>query len=154
LASNHLEAARSLTGPDASSDEAGMLAVEEARLALLAGDNARAAAQAQRAVDVLAGASNPSRVGDAHLVLARVQDSLGEIERAEHSYTEAVGAYSSAGDRRALGRAYRFYGKFLKRLGRAEAALEAFELAADMAPVSLGPMVPLAEGQTLPQDRY
>lgn len=153
LAATHLDAARSLTGPEASGDEAGMLAVEEARLALLAGDDQRAAVQAQRAVDVLAGASNPSRVGDAHLVLARVQDSLGEIERAEHSYSEAVTAYSTAGDRRALGRAYRFYGKFLKRLGRAEAALEAFELAADMAPVSLGPMVPLAEGQALPQDR-
>ena len=148
-AAPHLDAARSLTGPDASRDEAGVLAVEEARLALLTGDEQRAAAQARRAVEVLAGASNPARVGDAHLVLARVQDSLGEVERAERSYNDAISAFSEAGDRRALGRAYRFYGKFLKKLGRAEAALEAFELAADMAPVSLGPMVPIADRQTV-----
>ncbi|MGN6380807.1 MAG: tetratricopeptide repeat protein [Gaiellales bacterium] len=144
-AAPHLDAARSLTGPDPNSDEAGVLAVEEARLALLEGDDQRAAAHAQRAVDILARASNPARVGDAHLVLARVQDSLGEIERSERSYGEAIAAFTEGGDRRALGRAYRFYGKFLKRLGRAEAALEAFELAADMAPVSLGPMAPLAD---------
>jgi tetratricopeptide (TPR) repeat protein len=67
------------------------------------------------------------------------------VERAERSYAEAIDAFGATGDRRALGRAYRFYGKFLKRLGRADAALEAFELAADMAPVSLGPMAPLGE---------
>jgi tetratricopeptide (TPR) repeat protein len=152
-AAPHLEAARALTGPGAASDEQGMLAVEEARLALLAGDDERAATQAQRAVDVLAHASNPARIGDAHLVLARVQDSLGEIERAERSYSEAISAFTTAGNRRALGRAYRFYGKFLKRLGRAEAALEAFELAADMAPVSLGPMTPLSDPQLLRDGR-
>jgi tetratricopeptide (TPR) repeat protein len=149
-AAAHLEAARSLMGPDAGSAEQGTLAVEEARLALLEGDDQRAAAHAQRAVEVLADGTDSVRIGEAQLVLARVQDSLGEIERAERSYGEAIQAFTGAGDRRALGRAYRFYGKFLKRLGRAEAALEAFELAADMAPVSLGPMVPLADPDAVP----
>src|SRR6185312_2648884 len=33
-----------------------------------------------------------------------------------------------------LGRAYRWYGKFLRKAGRTEAAMEAFEQAADLAP--------------------
>jgi len=43
---------------------------------------------------------------------------------------------------RELAKAYRWYGKFLKRMGRAEAALEAFELAADLAPSNQDAMGP------------
>ena len=48
----------------------------------------------------------------------------------------------------ALARAYRHYGKFLKRLGRAEAALEAFELAADLAPSNQDALAPLPTAET------
>jgi tetratricopeptide (TPR) repeat protein len=108
--------------------------VEDARQALLVGDASTAAqraAQAVRALDDGVGA----HLGDAHLVLARVQDELGEVERADAAYAaaiEAIRIQDSSG--RDLARAYRWYGKFLKRIGRAEAALEAFELAADLAP--------------------
>jgi tetratricopeptide (TPR) repeat protein len=130
----HLAAAAALTGPEAGGDERGVLEVEEARLALLCGDNDLAAARAEQAVVSLRGGAQVGRIGDAYLVLARVQDALGELERAEAAYNDAIEAIRAHGDQRALARAYRWYGKFLKRLGRAEAALDAFELAADLAP--------------------
>ena len=45
-------------------------------------------------------------------------------------------------------KAYRWFGKFLKRLGRAEAALEAFELAADLTPSTLDSLAPRARRPT------
>jgi tetratricopeptide (TPR) repeat protein len=85
-----------------------------------------------------------TRVGDAYLVLARVQDEVGELERADEAYAAAIVALERQPDGApALARAYRHYGKFLKRLGRAEAALEAFELAADLAPSNQDALAPL-----------
>ena len=133
-AGRHLAAARNLLGAHPSATDHGRILVEDARQALLVGDASTAAqraAQAVRALDDGVGA----HLGDAHLVLARVQDELGEVERADAAYTaaiEAIRIQDSSG--RDLARAYRWYGKFLKRIGRAEAALEAFELAADLAP--------------------
>src|SRR5204862_2647435 len=84
--------------------------------------------------------------GEAHLVLARVQDELGELERADTAYTAAIASLQRQPDSApALARAYRHYGKFLKRLGRAEAALEAFELAADLAPSNQDALAPLPQ---------
>ena len=73
-----------------------------------------------------------------------MQDELGELERADTAYAAAIAARSAQPDSApALARAYRHYGKFLKRLGRAEAALEAFELAADLAPSNQDALAPL-----------
>jgi len=140
----HLAAARSLLGPKATPVDRGFLLVEEARHALQSNQPELAAARANEAVQVLADVSNPGQLGDAYLVLARVQDELGEIERAERAYTAAIEAIRRQGDwNRELAKAYRWYGKFLKRLGRAEAALEAFELAADLAPSNQDAMAPV-----------
>ena len=142
-AAEHLAAARAMAR-DGGGGIDGTLAVEEARLALLSGDTATAADRARVAVETLGAATDAQRIGDAYLVLARVQDSLGEIERAEQAYAAAISAFERAGDRRALSRAHRYHGKFLKRLGRSEAALEAFERASDLAP-STAAGVPAAE---------
>ena len=130
----HLQAARGLMRPGDDPTAAGRLLVEEARHALLLGDTAEAARCAGEAVRAL-GSGTGAALGEAHLVLARVQDELGEVERADAAYTAAVDALRAGDvDPAELARAYRWYGKFLKRVGRAEAALEAFELAADLAP--------------------
>ena len=142
-AAEHLAAARAMARDGGGAID-GTLAVEEARLALLSGDTATAADRARVAVETLGAATDAQRIGDAYLVLARVQDSLGEIERAEQAYAAAIAAFERAGDRRALSRAHRYHGKFLKRLGRSEAALEAFERASDLAP-STAVGVPAAE---------
>ena len=89
------------------------------------------------------GEGDGAHLGDAHLVLARVQDELGELERADAAYTAAIEAIRTQdASARDLARAYRWYGKFLKRIGRAEAALEAFELAADLAPSNQDALAP------------
>ena len=63
---------------------------------------------------------------------------------ADEAYAAAIVALQRQPDAApALARTYRHYGKFLKRLGRAEAALEAFELAADLAPSNQDALAPL-----------
>jgi tetratricopeptide (TPR) repeat protein/DNA-binding XRE family transcriptional regulator len=154
-AGTHLRAAREVFGPGAEPVERGRLLVEEARYALQAGHGDEAVRYATDAVAVLEGASASTRIGDAHLVLARVQDELGELERADAAYAAAIAALQRQADGApALARAYRHYGKFLKRLGRAEAALEAFELAADLAPSNQDALAPLPTADVrLPSNR-
>jgi tetratricopeptide (TPR) repeat protein len=153
-AGTHLRAAREVFGPAAEPVERGRLLVEEARHALQAGRGEEAVRCATEAVAVLEGAAANGRVGEAHLVLARVQDELGEMERADAAYTAAISSLQRQPDSApALARAYRHYGKFLKRLGRAEAALEAFELAADLAPSNQDALAPLPTADLrLPSD--
>ena len=142
----HLAAARNLMGSDPAPAERGRLLVEEARHALLVGDPATAGRQAAEAVQAL-GTGGSQHLGEAHLVLARVQDELGEIERADAAYAAAIDAIRAQdAPARDLARAYRWYGKFLKRIGRAEAALEAFELAADLAPSNQDALAPVQTG--------
>jgi tetratricopeptide (TPR) repeat protein len=147
-AADHLAAARSLLGSRPNALDLGFVVVEEARLALQRGERDEAAAKAREGVELLGSGAMPGQLGDAYLVLARVYDELGEVERAERAYTEAIDAIRRQnGWTRELAKAYRWYGKFLKRLGRAEAALEAFELAADLAPSNqdaLAPTMPSA----------
>ena len=141
-AGRHLAAARNLLGAQPSPTDHGRILVEDARQALLLGDAATAAQQAAQAVRALR-EGDGAHLGDAHLVLARVQDELGEVERADAAYAAAIEAIRTQdASGRDLARAYRWYGKFLKRIGRAEAALEAFELAADLAPSNQDALAP------------
>jgi tetratricopeptide (TPR) repeat protein len=139
----HLAAARSLLGARPSPADLGFVVVEEARLALQDGDRDGAAAKAREGVKLLGTDGQPGQLGDAYLVLARVYDELGQAEQAEWAYTSAIDAIQRQnGWTRELAKAYRWYGKFLKRMGRAEAALEAFELAADLAPSNQDALAP------------
>jgi tetratricopeptide (TPR) repeat protein len=143
-AGSHLRAAREVFGPGAEAVDRGRLLVEEARFALQAGLGETAVDYATEAVAVLEAAADAVHLGDAQLVLARVHDGLGQMERADAAYAAAIAALQVQPDASAaLARAYRHYGKFLKRLGRAEAALEAFELAADLAPSNQDALAPL-----------
>jgi tetratricopeptide (TPR) repeat protein len=142
-AEEHLTAARGLLGARPDALDLGFVVVEEARCALQKGDSALASAKAREGVELLGNGAMPGQLGDAYLVLARVYDELGDAERAEWAFTSAIEAIQQQnGWTRELAKAYRWYGKFLKRLGRAEAALEAFELAADLAPSNQDAMAP------------
>ena len=154
-AGSHLRAAREVFGPGAESVDRGRLLVEEARFALQAGLGEAAIDYATEAVAVLEAVADGLHLGDAQLVLARVHDELGQMERADAAYAAAIAALALQPDASAaLARAYRHYGKFLKRLGRAEAALEAFELAADLAPSNQDALAPLPTvDMRLPNDR-
>jgi tetratricopeptide (TPR) repeat protein len=152
-ATDHLSAARALLGAKPTSSDLGFIVVEEARCALQMGERERAAAKAAEGQLLLASGDASGRLGDAYLVLARLYDELGQAEQAETAYRAAIDAISGQpGWTRELAKAYRWYGKFLKRMGRAEAALEAFELAADLAPSNQDALAPTPQsaGVVLP----
>jgi tetratricopeptide (TPR) repeat protein len=116
----------------------GFLAVEEARMLLQTGDAHAAAGRAREAIATLSALSVPGQLGDAHLVLARAHDALGEPGAAEQAYVAAIDSLRRQnGWHCELGRAYRWYGKFLRGAGRSQAALDALERAADLAPSNL-----------------
>ncbi len=133
-----LETTRRFYGDRMSGLDEGWVVVEEARLALQAGDPDGAVDLARQAIELLGTQSAPGELGDAYLVLARGYDELGRADRAESAYAAAIDALRKQnGWHCELGRAYRWYGKFLRRAGRAEAAMDAFERAADLAPSNL-----------------
>jgi tetratricopeptide (TPR) repeat protein len=133
-----LETTRRFYGDRMSGLDEGWVVVEEARLALQSGDPDGAVDLARQAIELLGTHSAPGELGDAYLVLARGYDELGRVDRAESAYTSAIDALRKQnGWHCELGRAYRWYGKFLRRAGRSEAAMEAFERAADLAPSNL-----------------
>ncbi|HEY3764958.1 MAG TPA: tetratricopeptide repeat protein [Gaiellales bacterium] len=134
-AGRELEAARRSYGDRMSGMDEGFVAVEEGRRALQSGDPQGAADRAREAIELLGSLSVPGQLGDAYLVLARSYDETGRADRAEAAYATAIDALRRQnGWHCELGRAYRWYGKFLRRAGRTEAAMEAFEQAADLAP--------------------
>ena len=133
-----LETTRRFYGEHLSSLDEGWVVVEEARLTLQSGDPEGALDQARSAIELLGTQSAPGELGDAYLVLARAYDELGLADRAETAYSAAIDALRKQnGWHCELGRAYRWYGKFLRRAGRSQAAMEAFEQAADLAPSNL-----------------
>jgi tetratricopeptide (TPR) repeat protein len=134
-AGRELDAARRAYGERMSGMDEGFVAVEEARRSLQQGDAQGAAELAREAIELLGNLSVPGQLGEAYLVLARSHEETGRIDRAEAAYTTAIDALRRQnGWHCELGRAYRWYGKFLRKAGRTEAAMEAFERAADLAP--------------------
>ena len=134
-AGRQLVAARQAYGARMSGMDEGFVRVEEARRALQAGDPDGAADLAREAIELLGNLSVPGQLGEGYLVLARSYDETGRPDRAEKAYATAIDALKRQnGWHCELGRAYRWYGKFLRRAGRTEAAMEAFEQAADLAP--------------------
>jgi tetratricopeptide (TPR) repeat protein len=144
-AGRHLATARQLLGPRPAPLDVGFIQVEEARHALQMGDRERAERLARESVELLAEASMPGQLGDAYLVLARVQEELGREDRADGAYRAAIeNIRRQNGWHRELAKAYRWYGKYLKRRGRDREALDAFELAADLAPSNRDALEPVA----------
>jgi len=134
-AGRELVAARRAYGDRMSGMDEGFVRVEEARRALQQGDPEGAADLAREAIELLGNLSVPGQLGESYLVLARSYDETGRPDRAEQAYAAAIDALKRQnGWHCELGRAYRWYGKFLRKAGRTEAAMEAFEQAADLAP--------------------
>lgn len=134
-AARELAAARRSFGARMNGPDEGFVAVEEGRRSLQSGDPEEAATHARKAIELLGNLSVPGELGEAYLVLARSYDETGQPDRAESAYANAIDALRRQnGWHCELGRAYRWYGKFLRRAGRTEAAMEAFERAADLAP--------------------
>jgi tetratricopeptide (TPR) repeat protein len=134
-AADHLAASRRLYGDRLGTVDEGYLKVDEARLALQRSQPELAVALARESVLLLADAAIPGELGIAELALARGLEELGDDAGAEHAYVSSIELFRRRpGWHRERARAHRWYGKFLRRHGRDEAALHEFELAADLAP--------------------
>jgi tetratricopeptide (TPR) repeat protein len=132
LAGSHLEQARKHAIPPLGSVDEGFLLVEEARHALQLGDHELALTRARAAIELLGDRSVPGELGAAYLVIARIYDDTGDDDRADRAYRMAVDLLRLQGGWPTdLAKAYRRYGKFLRRRGRVEDALEMLEAAGD-----------------------
>jgi tetratricopeptide (TPR) repeat protein len=132
LAGEYLEGARRHAPEPLGSVDEGLLLVEEARYALQIGAHDLALEHARAAIELLGDQSVPGALGMAYLVVARVYDDTAEDDRADRAYLMAIDALRrQTGWPTDLAKAYRRYGKFLRRRGRMDAALEMLELASD-----------------------
>ena len=71
--------------------------------------------------------------GNALWALAEAKALKGDVEGADEAFRQATGLLGEHGHRRDHVEAYRAWGKFLRRAGREEQALEVLERAADLA---------------------
>jgi tetratricopeptide (TPR) repeat protein len=128
-----LDEARRLYGPRPSAVDAGFLQTEQGRCHLQRAEYDLAIDSARRAIELLGDLSMLAELGDAYLVLARAYDELGDEASADRAYTTAIDLLQrQRGWYRELAKAYRWYGKFLRRSGRSEAAMEMLEKAGDV----------------------
>jgi tetratricopeptide (TPR) repeat protein len=132
LAGSHLEQARKHAIPPLGSVDEGFLLVEEARHALQLGHHELALTRARAAIELLGDRSVPGELGAAYLVIARIYDDTGDDDRADRAYRMAVDLLRLQGGWPTdLAKAYRRYGKFLRRRGRVDDAMEMLEAAGD-----------------------
>jgi tetratricopeptide (TPR) repeat protein len=132
MAGRHLEQARLHAATPLGSVDEGFLLVEEARHALQLGEHELALTRARVAIELLGDRSVPGELGAAYLVAARVYDDTGDDDRADRAYQMAVDSLRLQGGwPTELAKAYRRYGKFLRRRGRVDDALEMLEAAGD-----------------------
>lgn len=131
-AGRYLEEARSRVPEPLGSIDEGFLLVEEARHSLQSGDHEQALEQARMAIELLGDRALPAQLGRAYLVIARVYDDTRDDDRADRAYLTAIDALQrQTGWPTDLAKAYRRYGKFLRRRGRLAAAMEMLELASE-----------------------
>jgi tetratricopeptide (TPR) repeat protein len=135
LAGTYLEEARRQSPEPMGSVDEGFLLVEEARHALQEGDRDLAVERARAAIELLGDQSVPGALGMAYLVIARAYDAAEDDERADRAYNSAIDQLRKQdGWPTDLAKAYRRYGKFLRRRGRTQAAIEMLEAAAEITP--------------------
>jgi tetratricopeptide (TPR) repeat protein len=129
----YLERARAHATEPLSAVDEGFLLVEEARHLLQLGAHEGAMQRAREAVDLLSDdPSGPGQRGLAYLVIARVYEDTGDDERADRFYLYAIDSLRrQTGWPTYLAKAYRRYGKYLRRVGRPQAAIEMLELASE-----------------------
>jgi tetratricopeptide (TPR) repeat protein len=135
LAGRYLVEARRRAPDPLGSVDAGFLLVEEARFSLQQGDHDTALSRASAAVELLADdPSGPGQSGLAQLVIARVHDDRGDADAADRDYRLAIDSLErQTGWPTDLAKAYRRYGKFLRRQGHPDEAMRMLELASDTA---------------------
>jgi tetratricopeptide (TPR) repeat protein len=134
----HFDRAERLFGSSPEQEDLVNLYRDQARRAVLLGRGEEAVERAHTALEI-AGDEFPHERGNALWSLAEGLALTGDEDGADKTFREATEYLEAHGHRRDFVEAYRSWGKFLRRAGREEAALEVLERAADLAstPVEL-----------------
>jgi tetratricopeptide (TPR) repeat protein len=131
-AGRHYELAEQLYGPNAEPEDIAGLYTDQAKRAVVLGDAEEAVRRAEAARDAV-GDEYPHERGNAVWALAEALALRGELDAADAAFRDATNLLEAHGHRRDYVEAYRAWGKFLRRAGREEEALEVLERAADLA---------------------
>lgn len=131
-AGRHYELAERLFGPSAEPEDLANLYADQSKLAVKHGDADEAVRRAEAAVAAASDEYLHER-GNALWALAEAKALQGDVDGAHEAFGQATGLLGEHGHRRDHIEAHRAWGKFLRRSGREEQALEVLERAADLA---------------------
>jgi tetratricopeptide (TPR) repeat protein len=131
-ASRHYDLAERIYGRNAEPQDLSELYTEQAKIAIHGGDADAAVQKAQAGVDT-AGDEYSREKGTALWALAEARALAGDADGADDAFREATTLLEEHGHRRDLIDAQRSWGKFLRRVGREDQALEVLERATDLA---------------------
>jgi tetratricopeptide (TPR) repeat protein len=132
-ATKHHELAEKLLGPNAEPEDLSGLYADQSKAAARLGKAALAVAKAEAAVAALAGDEYPREMGLGQWALAEALALDSDADGADSAFREAAMLLEAHGHRREYVDVYRSWGKFLRRAGREEEALEVLERATDLA---------------------
>jgi tetratricopeptide (TPR) repeat protein len=131
-AGRHFDLAEELFGSHPEPVDIASLYTDQARRAVHLGDGEEATRRARAALDAV-GDEYPHERGNALWALAEGLALTGDTDAAHESFGKATTLLEKQGHRRDYVEAYRAWGKFLRRSGREDEALEVLERAADLA---------------------
>ena len=135
-AGRHQDAAERLFGQSPDVEDLVQLRRGQARRAVLLGQGEEAIERARASLEA-AGNEYPHESGHALWSLAEGLALTGEPDKADAAFREATALLEEHGHRRDFVEAYRAWGKFLRKAGREQDALEVLERAADLASAPL-----------------
>ena len=131
-AGRNFDIAERLFGPNPEPVDIANLYTDQARRAAQLGDGDEATRRARAALDAV-GDEYPHERGNALWALAEGLSLAGDTDAAHDAFGKATALLEKEGHRRDYVEAYRAWGKFLRRSGRENEALEVLERAADLA---------------------
>ena len=131
-AGRHYELAERLFGPSAEPEDLANLYADQSKLAARQGNADEAISRAEAAVSAASDEFLHERA-NALWALAEARALKTDIDGADDAFRQATELLAEHGHRRDHVEAYRAWGKFLRRAGREDQALEVLERAADLA---------------------
>jgi len=131
-AAHHYALAEQLFGPSAQPEDLANLYADQSKLAVQTGDADEGVRRAEASVAAASDEYLHER-GNALWALADAKALQGDVDGADAAFREATEILASHGHRRDHIEAYRAWGKFLRRAGREEQALEVLERVVDLA---------------------
>jgi tetratricopeptide (TPR) repeat protein len=136
-AGRHFDLAEQLFGPYPEPEDVANLHTDQSRRAAMLGDGDGAVRHARAALDAI-GEEFQREKGNALWALAEGLALTGDADGAHDAFRRATSSLEQQGHHRDYVEAYRAWGKFLRRAGREDEALEVLERAADLASGSVG----------------